>query len=59
MKEYKVITASQLWTLKGLEEKATKLLNIQAKDGWKVIQMRHGWSGFLFSTLFILLEKES
>lgn len=59
MKEYKVITVSQRWTLKGLEERATKQLNEYAKEGWKVVQMRHGWSGFLFSSLFILLEKES
>ena len=29
-----------------------------AEKGWKVVQMRQGWSGMCFSTLYILLENK-
>ena len=57
MKKYKLITVSQTFTLKALEEKANKHINEYAAKGWKVVEMRKGWSGFGFSTLYILLEK--
>ena len=56
MKKYKLITVSQTFTLKGLEEKANKRLNEYAEKGWEVVEMRKGWSGFFFSTLYILFE---
>ena len=59
MSIYKLITVSQTFTLKRLEEKANKELNKHAEKGWKVIEMRKGWSGFGFSTLFFLLENNS
>ena len=59
MKKYKVIAVSQLLTLKSLVERATEQLNEYAEKGWEVVQMRHGWSGFFFSSLYILLEKKS
>ena len=58
MKKYKLITVSQIFRLKGLEEKANEQLNEYAKKGWEVAEMRKGWSGFGFSTLYILLEKK-
>ena len=56
MKKYKHITVSQTFTLKGLEKKANERLNEYAEKGWEVVEIRKGWSGFLFSNLFILLE---
>ena len=56
MKKYKLITVSQIFTQKGLVERANKQLNEYAEQGWEVVEMRKGWSGFLFSTLYILLE---
>ena len=58
MKKYKLITVSQIFTLKGLEEKANEQLNEYAEKGWEVVEMRKGWSGFGFSTLYILLENK-
>ena len=58
MKKYKLITVSQIFRLKGLEEKANEQLNKYAEKGWKVVEMRQGWSGFCFSTLYILLENK-
>jgi len=58
MKKYKLITVSQTFTLKGLEEKANEQLNEYAEKGWEVAEIRKGWSGFGFSTLYILLEKK-
>ena len=57
MKKYKLITISQTFKLKGLEEKANEQLNEYAEKGWKVAEMRQGWSGFCFSSLYILLER--
>jgi len=54
MKKYKLITVSQTFTQKGLVEKANKQLNEYAEQGWEVVEMRKGWSGFFFSTLYIL-----
>ena len=54
MEKYKLITVSQIFTLKGLEEKANEQLNEYAEKGWEVVEMRKGWSGFFFSTLYIL-----
>ncbi len=59
MSKYKLIAVSQTFTLKRLEEKANKELNKYAEKGWKVIEMRKGWSGFGFSTLFFLLENNA
>ena len=59
MKKYKLITVSQIFTLKGLEEKANEQLNEYAEKGWEVVEMRKGWSGFGFSTLYILLENKT
>jgi hypothetical protein len=56
MIKYKLIAVSQTFTLKRLEEKVNKELNKYVEKGWKVIEMRKGWSGFGFSTLFFLLE---
>ena len=56
MKKYKLITVSQTFTLKGLEKKANEQLNEYAEKGWEVVEMRKGWSGFFFSTLYILFE---
>ena len=56
MKKYKLITVSQIFTLKGLVEKANEQLNEYAEKGWEVVEMRKGWSGFFFSTLYILFE---
>ena len=58
MKKYKLITVSQIFTLKGLEEKANEQLNEYAEKGWEVVKMRQGWSGMCFSTLYILLENK-
>ena len=58
MKKYKLITVSQTFTLKGLEEKANERLNEYAEKGWEIVEMRKGWSGFGFSTLYILLENK-
>ena len=58
MKKYKLITVSQTFKLKGLEEKANKQINEYAEKGWEVVEIRQGWSGFLFSTLYILLENK-
>ena len=58
MKKYKLITVSQIFTLKGLEEKANEQLNEYAEKGWEVVEMRQGWSGMCFSTLYILLENK-
>ena len=57
MKKYKLITVSQTFTLKGLEEKANEKLNEYAQKGWEVSEIRKGWSGFGFSSLYILLER--
>tara|TARA_Y100000817_G_C16713214_1_gene480246 strand:- start:521 stop:700 length:180 start_codon:yes stop_codon:yes gene_type:complete len=57
MKKYKLITVSQTFRLKGLEEKANKKLNEYAQKGWEVSEIRKGWSGFGFSSLYILLER--
>ena len=57
MKKYKLITVSQTFTLKGLEEKANQKLNECAEEGWEVSEIRKGWSGFGFSSLYILLER--
>ena len=54
MKKYKLITVSQIFKLKGLVEKANEQLNEYAEKGWEVVEMRKGWSGFFFSTLYIL-----
>ena len=58
MKKYKVVAVSQLLTVKSLVERATEQLNEYAAKGWEVVQMRQGWSGFFFSTLYILLENK-
>ena len=58
MKKYKLITVSQIFRLKGLEEKANEQLNKYAEKGWEVVEMRKGWSGAGFSTLYILLENK-
>ena len=58
MRKYKLITVSQIFKLKGLEEKANEQLNEYAEKGWEVVEMRKGWSGFGFSTLYILLENK-
>ena len=58
MKKYKLITVSQIFKLKGLVEKANEQLNEYAEKGWEVVEMRKGWSGFGFSTLYILLENK-
>tara|TARA_B100002052_G_C15775299_1_gene548990 strand:- start:666 stop:854 length:189 start_codon:yes stop_codon:yes gene_type:complete len=58
MEKYKLITVSQTFRLKGLEEKANEQLNKYAEKGWKVVEMRKGWSGFFFSTLYILLDNK-
>ena len=57
MKKYKLITVSQKFTLKGLEEKANEKLNEYSEKGWEVSEIRKGWSGFGFSSLYILLER--
>lgn len=57
MKRYKLITVSQTFTLKGLEEKANEKLNEYSEKGWEVSEIRKGWSGFGFSSLYILLER--
>ena len=56
MKKYKLITVSQIFTQKGLVERANKQLNEYAEQGWEVVEMRKGWRGFFFSTLYILFE---
>ena len=58
MKKYKLITVSQIFKLKTLLEKANEQLNEYAEKGWEVVEMRKGWSGFFFSTLYILLENK-
>ena len=58
MKKYKLITVSQIFKLKGLVEKANEQLNEYAEKGWEVVEMRKGWSGGGFSTLYILLENK-
>ena len=58
MRKYKLITVSQIFKLKGLVEKANEQLNEYAEKGWEVVEMRKGWSGFGFSTLYILLENK-
>ena len=58
MKKYKLITVSQIFKLKGLEQKANERLKEYAEKGWEVAQMRQGWSGGCFSTLYILLENK-
>ena len=58
MKKYKVIAASQLSILKSLVERATEQLNEYVEKGWEVVRMHHGWSGFFFSSLYILLENK-
>ena len=58
MERYKLITVSQTFKLKGLEKKANEQLNEHARKGWEVVEMRKGWSGFGFSTLYILLENK-
>ena len=57
MDKYKLITVSQTFKLKGLEDKVNEQINKYAEKGWKVVQMRQGWSGFGFSTLYVLLER--
>ena len=59
MKKYKLITVSQIFKLKGLVEKANEQLNEYAEKGWEVVEMRKGWSGAGFSTLYFLLENKS
>ena len=59
MKKYKLITVSQIFKLKGLVEKANEQLNEYAEKGWEVVEMRKGWSGFGFSTLYILLQNKA
>tara|TARA_Y100001934_G_C11741673_1_gene490581 strand:- start:189 stop:371 length:183 start_codon:yes stop_codon:yes gene_type:complete len=58
MDKYKLITVSQTFKLKGLEDKVNEQINKYAEKGWEVVQMRQGWSGFGFSTLYILLESK-
>ncbi len=59
MLEYKVLAISQWWTNKGFAEKATRKLNSHVLEGWKVLRLQHGWNGFLVSTLYVVLERES
>ena len=40
-------------------EQATPLANVLARSGWRVAKIQQGWSGFFFSTLFVLFERES
>lgn len=58
MKEYKVVAVSQRWSLQGLQEKATQILNSHASEGWHPTYIQQGWSGSLSSTLYIVLERE-
>jgi len=58
MKEYKVVAVSQSWSLKRLQEEATQILNSYALEGWYPTHIQQGWSGFLSSTLYIVLERE-
>ena len=57
--EYNFERFSQLWTSKGMCQQATARANELAKDGWRVAKIQQGWSGFFFSTLFVLFERES
>jgi hypothetical protein len=57
MPEYKLLAVSQWWTNSSLADKATREINRFAVDGWRVVQMQHGWNGFLVSTLYVLLER--
>ena len=38
MKKYKLITVSQIFTQKGLVERANKQLNEYAEQGWEVVK---------------------
>jgi hypothetical protein len=57
MPEYKVLAISQWWGNRGFADKATREINRFAQDGWRVVQMQHGWNGFLVSTLYVVLER--
>ena len=57
MPEYKVLAISQWWTQRGFADKATREINHFAEDGWRVVQMQHGWNSLLLSTLYIVLER--
>ena len=58
MKEYKVVAVSQRWRLKELQESATQILNSHASDGWRPTHIQQGFSGWLSSTLYFVLERE-
>ena len=57
--EYNFERFSQLWTSKGMCQQASARANELAKYGWRVAKIQQGWSGFFFSTLFVLFERES
>lgn len=56
--EYKIEAFSQVWSAQGLCEKATRRTNELAREGWRVSKMQQGWSTTLFSTLYIIFERE-
>jgi len=56
MDKYKILAVSQIFTQKGLINKANEQLNKYAEQGWEVVEMRKGWSGLFFSSLYFLLE---
>jgi len=56
--EYKIEAFSQWWTLKRQTKRATLKSNELAGEGWRLIKMEHGWSGFLAPTIYLAFERE-
>jgi len=56
--EYKIEAFSQIWTTRGLCEKATARANDLCRDGWRIAKFEKGWSNILFSTLYIVFERQ-
>ena len=57
--EYKFEAIGQIWTTKRLTEKATLKANELSRDGWRLIKVNKGWSGFFFSTLYLVFERNT
>ena len=55
--EYRFEAVSQVWKTKGMLEKANLLANELSSEGWRLKDMRQGWSGVMFCTLYLCFER--
>jgi hypothetical protein len=57
--EYKIEAFGQVWSAQGLCEKATARANDLSRDGWRIVRFEKGWSGFWFSSLYVVFERQA